>query len=363
MTAPEDGSARPPVSTRAQQQWLLSLLPAFPLVLLVLRLWYLSRQDLATMLLLVQYVSPLGLVTSLTITLVWVVPAVVLLIRAFGTLLLISAPSRDDACRSLLAVITLRMPDWAVVVAVLLAAITWQMRFLPTLLMLVLLIVGLTTWLRRRDDPIVLLIMTVVVPGVLAALAYVWLGPAIVQAFRAGEVITGLLLAVPPAVAPLLSGPIPPGVARLGTHWAAVAASLVAPFAVGVLFMRAPILPNTAIEATAGALILPEAAEVITPGGEKSTENSGRGYEVWLGRLITVDDSMITLMDADGRVRFIPSSAVRSRTLCPEAEQVPSSSVYVQGWYAEDTALEWMAPKQRRTAPDPRCQGRPVRTE
>ncbi len=51
---------------------------------------------------------------------------------------------------------------------------------------------------------------------------------------------------------------------------------------------------------------------------------------MWRGRLITVDDSMITLMDVDGRVRFIPSSAVRSRTLCPEAEQVPSSVVYVQ---------------------------------
>ncbi len=51
---------------------------------------------------------------------------------------------------------------------------------------------------------------------------------------------------------------------------------------------------------------------------------------MWRGRLITVDDSMITLMDVDGRVRFIPSAAVRSRTLCPEAEQVPSSAVYVQ---------------------------------
>jgi hypothetical protein len=48
------------------------------------------------------------------------------------------------------------------------------------------------------------------------------------------------------------------------------------------------------------------------------------------GRPVTEDDGTITLMDADGRVRFVPSAAVRSRTLCPEAEQVPSSSVYVQ---------------------------------
>ncbi|MDR7273937.1 hypothetical protein [Catenuloplanes atrovinosus] len=363
MTEPAADSLRLPAGTRAQQQWLLSLLPAFPLVLLVLRLWYLSRQDLATMLLLVQYVSPLGLITSLTITLVWVLPAMVLLIRVFGTLLLISAPSREDARRSLLAVVTLRMPDWAVVIAVLLAAITWQMRFLPTLLMLVLMSVGLTTWLRRGDDRIVLLFMGTAVPVASAILAYLWLGPAIMAAIRGGETINAVLLGVPPAVAPVLTGPIPPGVARLGTHWAAVAASIVAPFAIGVLFMRAPILPDTAIEATAGAVVTPEATtvtrEAVTPAGDDEEP----AVEVWRGRLITVDDSMVTLMDADGRVRFIPSSAVRSRTLCPEAEQVPSSAVYVQGWYAEDTALEWMAPKQRRTEPDPRCQGRPVRAE
>ncbi|MDP9796469.1 hypothetical protein J2S43_004981 [Catenuloplanes nepalensis] len=352
------GLVRLPAGTRAQQQWLLSLLPAFPLVLLVLRLWYLSRQDLTTMLLLVQYVSPLGLVTSLTITLVWVLPAVVLLIRVFGTLLLISAPSRDDACRSLLAVVTLRMPDWTVVIAVLLAAITWQMRFLPTLLMLTLMIIGLTTWLRRGDDRAVLVIMATAVPVAVGLLAYVWLGPAIMAAFRAGETINALLLAVPPAVAPILTGPIPAGVARLGTHWAAVAASIVAPFAVGVLFMRAPILPDTAIEAKAGVVVTPEISE-----RDEARDEARDEIDVWRGRLITVDDSMVTLMDADGRVRFIPSSEVLSRTLCPEAEQVPSSAVYVQGWYAEDTALEWMAPKQRRTEPDPRCQGRPVRAE
>lgn len=351
MTASAAGDAERPLGTRAQQQWLLTLLPAFPLVLLVLRLWYLSRQDLATMLLLVQYVSPLGLLTSLTIALVWVLPAVVLLISAFGTLLLVSAHTEDDACRSLLAVIAKRMPGWTVVIAALLAAITWEMRFLPTLLMLVLMIIGLNTRRFRADDRIVLLCMGTLLPIAVAILAYVWLGPGIMAALDAGERVNALLLGLPPAVAPALTGPIPAVVARLGTHWAAVAVSIVAPFAVGVLFMRVPVLPDTAIETRAGVVFAPERDE---PAGE---------IDVWRGRLITVDDSMVTLMDADGRVRFIPSSEVLSRTLCPEAEQVPSSTVYVQGWYAEDTALEWMAPKQRLTEPDPRCQGRPVRAE
>ena len=63
-----------PRRRRAQLNWLLTVLPAFPLVLLVLRLWYLSRQDLPTMLLLVQYISPLGMISALFITLIWTVP-------------------------------------------------------------------------------------------------------------------------------------------------------------------------------------------------------------------------------------------------------------------------------------------------
>src|SRR4051794_6352380 len=130
-----------PRRRRAQLNWIFTVLPAFPLVLLVLRLWYLSRQDLPTMLLLVQYVSPLGMISALFITLIWTVPAVVLVLRLLGGILLVSAP--QQAGRSLLAVTALRMPDWVVLVTAVLAAFTWQLRLLPTLLMLVVSIMGL----------------------------------------------------------------------------------------------------------------------------------------------------------------------------------------------------------------------------
>src|ERR1700755_2014445 len=94
---------------------MVTVLPAFPLVLLVLRLWYLSRQDLPTMLLLVQNVSPLGMISALFVTLIWTVPAVILVIRSLGGILLVSAP--DEAGRSMLAVSALRMPDWVGLVA------------------------------------------------------------------------------------------------------------------------------------------------------------------------------------------------------------------------------------------------------
>ena len=324
--------------SRAQQNWLLSVLPAFPLILLALRLWYLSRQDLPTMLLLVQYVSPFGLVSALVITLIWTVPAVVLPLRALGGLLLVSARDPLDAGRSLLAVTALRMPDWVVVLAALLAALTWQLRFLPALVMLLVVIIGLTAWQRHRDERLVLVVLTLAVPAAAALLAYAWVGPGIVAAVREREWSTAVLLTVPPALALLLTGPVPARWARPATHWPAVAAALLAPFAIGVVFLRAPILPSAAVE-------------LDRPGGPPAVLN---------GHIVTVDDTTTTLLDRAGRVRFLPNGDVRSKTLCPERAQAPATVVRVRGWHVEQSALEWIAPARRPEPADPRCLGRPL---
>ncbi|GAA0809812.1 hypothetical protein [Spirilliplanes yamanashiensis] len=324
--------------SRAQQNWLLSVLPAFPLILLALRLWYLSRQDLPTMLLLVQYVSPFGLISALVITLIWTVPAVVLPLRALGGLLLVSARDPLDAGRSLLAVTALRMPDWVVVLAALLAALTWQLRFLPALVMLLVAIIGLTAWQRHRDERLVLVVLTVAVPAAAALLVYAWVGPGVVAALREREWSTAVLLAVPPALALLLTGPVPARSARLATHWPAVGAALLAPFAIGAVFLRAPILPSAAVE-------------LDRPGGPPAVLN---------GHIVTVDDTTTTLLDRAGRVRFLPNGEVRSKTLCPERAQAPAAAVRVRGWHVEQSALEWIAPARRPEPADPRCLGRPL---
>ena len=204
------------------QQWLLTLVPTFPLVLLVLRLWYLSQQDMPTMLLLVQYVSPLGLISALVITLVWVLPVVILVSRALGALLLVSAHNRAEASRSWLVRASLRMPGWVVMVVVLLAALTWQLRFLPALLMVTVSIVGLSV--RDRYDSYRWQVgaACVVLPLLTAAGVYAWVGPAIAQAFEQDEIVTALLLLVPIGLTPLLTGPVPATVARLVTHWPAM---------------------------------------------------------------------------------------------------------------------------------------------
>jgi hypothetical protein len=329
----------PPRRRRAQFNYLLTVLPAFPLVLLVLRLWYLSRQDLPTMLLLVQYVSPLGMISALFITLIWTVPAVILVLRALGGILLVSAPSQADATRSLLAVTALRMPDWVVALAVVLAGFTWQLRLLPALLMLVVSTLGLTAVQRRHPGQAGLLaVATLGVPIALGLLVLLWAWPGIVQAVSAGEVSTALLLVAPPLLGPLLTGPVPARAARLATHWPAVVAALVGPFVVGVVFLRAPVLPNSAVEVAAG-----------------------RGpAQVVRGQLITVDDTATTVLTRGGEVLFLPNAQVRSKTLCPEPARRPESVVVVRGWPVEESALEWVAPTRRVTDVDPRCLGRPL---
>lgn len=320
-------------------QWLLSLLPAFPILLLVLRLWYLSRQNLQTMLLLVQYVSPLGLLSALLITLVWVPPVAILLTRALGALLWVSAPSRIDAMRSWLVRLSVRMPDWVVVLTVLLAALTWQLRFLPTLLMLSVAILGLTVRDRWPERRWLVRGACLVLPLVAAAAAYAWMMPAAVAALGSGERLTAVLLLLPPALTVLLTGPVPATAARLVTHWAALAVALLAPFAIGAMFLRAPILPTVALEV-----------------GQREQPAVVRAH------VIAVDDRMTTLLDTGGRVRFVPNGQVVSQTLCPGPEdEAPASRIEVRGWHVEQSALEWLAPPRPVDPVDPRCQGRPLR--
>lgn len=331
------GGPIPARRRRAQLNYLLTVLPAFPLVLLVLRLWYLSRQDLPTMLLLVQYISPLGMISALFITLIWSVPGVVLVLRLLGSVLLISAP--EDAGRSLLAVTALRMPDWVVLLAAMLAAFTWQLRLLPLLGMLIVGILGLTAVQRFRTEKWLMIWITIGVPVLVGALVLIFVGPGIVEALRIGETSTALLLGAPPLLGPLLTGPVPARAARLVTHWPAIAAALVAPVAIGVVFLRAPVLPNSAVEV-----------------GE-----DGQPAHVLRGQLIAVDDTSTTVLEDGGLVTFIPNDQVRSKTLCPEPARPPDSAVAVRGWAVTDSALSWIAPTRRVTEVDPRCLGRPQR--
>ncbi|MFF5173248.1 hypothetical protein ACFY3U_11480 [Micromonospora sp. NPDC000089] len=327
---------------RQAQQWLLTLLPTFPVLLLVLRLWQLSRQDMSTMLLLVQYASPLGLLSALLIALVWVFPLVVLTFGVLGRLLRLSAPERFDTERSLLASWTARTPGWVATAAVALGALTWQLRFLPTLLMLGLWLFALRTRYLYPDQPNRILVVSVALPLAAAVLAYAALGPAIWSAVRSGEPATAALLALPPAATVLLTGPIPGRVAPALTHGLAFGVAAVLPLVTGAVFLRAPVLPSIAVE------VGPAAPAPRDPADS----------EVVLGALVTVTDTSTVVLDRAAVVRFLDNDEVRSQALCPQSRSVPYSVVAVHGWPVEESTLDWMMPRRPVAPADARCEGR-----
>ncbi|MEU8180508.1 hypothetical protein AB0B85_22855 [Micromonospora sp. NPDC049044] len=351
---------------RQAQQWLLTLLPAFPVLLLVLRLWQLSQQDMSTMLLLVQYVSPLGLLSALLIALVWAFPVVVLTFGVLGRLLRLSAPDRFDPERSLLASGTARTPGWVISAAVALGALTWQLRFLPSLLMLALWLLALRTRYLHPDQPTRVLLVSVALPLAAAVLAYSVLGPAIWTAYQDRELATAALLAVPPAATVLLTGPIPGWIAPALTHGLAFTVAAVLPVVMGAVFLRVPLLPTVAIEVVPTEPTRTTPAATATPGdgaldpGTTSgpTPDDDAGPEVVLGALIAVTDTSTIVLDRAATVRFLPNGWVESQVLCPQVTAVPYSLVSVRGWPVEETALDWMMPRRPVTDPDVRCEGR-----
>ncbi|MET8140194.1 hypothetical protein ABZU32_07790 [Sphaerisporangium sp. NPDC005288] len=335
MAAEEE---RRPLRVRApqrNQEWLLTLLPAFPLVLLVMRLWYASRQDTQTLLLLVQYVSPLGLLSTVLLTLVWVLPAVVLAARVLGPLYRLSTgrPTWVTLAAD-------RMPDWVVAVVVGVGLLGWQLRFLPTLLMLTLAASGLALRERRPQDRTTIRAICLALPVAAGALGLFVLRTAIVQALHQDDLSTLVLLAAPCALAPLLTGPVPARAAPLVVQSLAWALAVLFPLVAGVVVLRSPILPLTAVELAA--------------------KPDGKAERVVIGYLITTDDKLVTILERSGAVRFVRNDLLVSRVLCPEPGAVPRTTVHLYEWNVERSVLSWVAPEPMPSPPDSRCEGRPA---
>jgi hypothetical protein len=339
VTAPPGRRVERRRSAPGEWGWILAFVPAFPLVLLVLRVWYLARQDLQTMLLVLQTASPLGLMSALLINLIWAAPAVILALRALHLLLRVSADGGGRS--SWLWRVGLRIPTWVTAAAIVLALLSWQLRFLPTWLMLSLVVLGLEVRVREHHSPVALTVACTALPIVASLAALAWFAPAIAQAFSsAGELTTAVLLLAPLLAAPALTGPLPPSVARWMLPAFATALVLIAPLLFTNSYLKAPVLPRVAV--------------VIA-----ETDEANPRTTVIRGDLVNVDDRFSTLLLTDGRIEFLPGNArVRAQVLCPEGPEPPTSSVSVHGWHTEQNVLSWAAPKPPQVAPDPRCRGR-----
>jgi hypothetical protein len=233
------------------------------------------------------------------------------------------------------------------------AVVTWQLRFLPTLGMLMLVIVALDVRLRHEDYPRLVRLVCVAIPLACLVLGLLLFGPAAWHALSSGEPGTAFVLAAPVLALPFVTGPVPVFAARAVTHWVAMAGLALGPILVAAIFVQAPVLPSVALE------IKPAQAGLPAP----QTDNVGKvtDVEVVRGQVITVDDRSTTLLEADGDVLFVPNGAVVSQVLCPDPIKPPYSVVTVHGWRVERAMLSWLAPSRSQyDATDLRCQGRPV---
>ncbi|PPK67435.1 hypothetical protein CLV40_10798 [Actinokineospora auranticolor] len=315
------------------RQWAFTLLPAFPILLLVLRLWELSGQDLNTMLLLVQHVNALELASSLVISLLETPPALLLTGYVLGSLSLVST---EGSPPTRLETAVERTPDWAITLMVMWSAVVWQLRFLPALVMLVCAAVGLGVRRRGRQDLVTP--VCVVLPIAVGVGELLWFGPAIVEALGLGDVPLALLLGLPPLLGPLLTGPLPHLVARPVTHGLVTIGALVTPFLLMAMFLRVPVLPSVAVE--------------LKPA-------SGQPGTIVLGNVVTVDDTMTTMLDDDRTVRFVANDLIVAKSLCQGEQRIPYSPVRARGWLVETAALEWLLTRKLPQGDtDPRCEGR-----
>ncbi|MBB5866823.1 hypothetical protein F4553_000202 [Allocatelliglobosispora scoriae] len=317
-----------------------TLVVGLPAAFSVLRLWVESGGELQITLLLVSNVGPANLAAALFATVTQLVTVVLIALFAIGGILwaaLDAAPpeSRLREFPPLVLRLALSAPGSIVVVAFVLALLTWKILYLPLLVPAAVAVVQRPPWrIHGRWQAATAL--------TLAALAgYAWLvGPAVLDAWAAREHLVAVLLALPPLVALGVAGPVPERFARAFATIALVALlGVVATTADSAI--RTPILPltvtKTQVQAEASAE--PEAPPEFI-----------RGY------VITANDAHLVILQEHGGVRYVPIGDVVSTVLCGTAREIPAFTTRVRTYHVEDSLLSASGRQVRpQVRIDPQC--------
>ena len=315
-----------------------TLVVALPAVLALLRLWVEAGGQLQTTLLLVANVSATNLLATMLLTGTRLITMGLVTIFTVGAILGVSADTAEAAGRPLrrrplFARWTEATPLWFIVASFALALVTWQILYLPMLLPASVAVFQTTGSYRELPTAQRLLSLAVVLA------LYGWLvWPTVADARRQREFLVVLLLTVPPLLALLISGAIP-----VPTVWAT--SWVVQPAVVFLLLwamlpiIKAPVLPLT----------------VTTTTGDDGTSEFIRGY------VIDTDDAMTTILLEHGGVRYLKTSTVTARVLCPSEEELPVYQLRVHDYHVEDSLLEALGRRVRPvTITDAACRNVPT---
>jgi hypothetical protein len=321
-----DGTSRSASASgdAGERQAFWTLVVGAPAAALILRLWVEAGGDLQTTLLLVANVGSINMVTAFLVTAMWLISTVLVGIMAIGTLTAhgLRDPAWTRSWRLWSARVTIAMPYPLRVAVFALAAVTWQILYLP-LLALALCIVfrpASPGWAGR----------------ILAALAYAALFvPTLLSAVGDRAALPALLIVATPVLVLL-------GAARPLPRVAAVPFATVAQ-AVGIALLPVAVLP------TITAPVLPLTVVMVGDEGG-SPPLPVRGY------VVEVNDASTAVLRERGGVRFIANTAVTDRVLCPDPGQTPHYRLWLYRLHIEDSLLQGIG-RLHRPAPevDPRC--------
>jgi len=325
-----DSPAAVAARARVDQQALWSVAVGLPALISVLRLWVEAGGDLQTTLLLVANVSSINLIAALIVMAAWLVSASMVAVFAIGQLTKDVLPEHPvpRPWRLRFARIAAGTPAPLKLVVFAFAALTWQLMFLPLLLVAAAMVFGLPPqrWYRWLTYLVGYLLLT---------------GPTMLAALDKGDVLPVLVILAPIVLLPLgAARPVPVSLALPYARLAqALTAALVLHAASTVI--AAPVLPLSVLTVTSAH---PDAKEV------DPRPLSVRGY------VIEVNDATTAVLHEHGGVEFIPNARVTSRVLCPDSSQTPNYQLAVRGMHIEDSLLQAIGRHRRpNEGIDPAC--------
>lgn len=267
-----------------------------PVLLSVLRLWIEAGGELQTTLLLVAHIDPINLVAALVATASWLVAGILVAALAVGGVLNASGPAGQS---NWLARWTAQAPQWVRLGSFAMAAVTWQIIYLPLLFVAACAAFQLSPWMAGRPwrGTLTALFGLSVYGAVVAeTLVAAWR----LEADQRAMAVT--LLTAPPVLALFIAGPLRP--------W------LVRPFAV-IAPMVAAALTLWAAVPLVTTPVLPLTVTVI------SAEQFGEPSEYLRGHVITSDNVNTIVLAEDGRVSYVPNERIEAQYLCRTSEEIP----------------------------------------
>ncbi len=265
-----------------------------PVLLSVLRLWVEAGGELQTTLLLVEHIDPVNLVAAMVATATWLVTAMFVAALALGGVLNASGEAGQGFW---LARWAARAPLWLKAGSFALAAITWQVLYLPLLV----LAACAAYQLRPRGWP-----GWLAVTGLAAAYGYL-IGPVVADAWRLGPsvyVMTYVLLLVPPLLSLVIAGPLAPGAVRPIAILTPLASAVLLAW-IAVPLVQTPILPHT--------VTMISAPPDQSPGAPKYIG----------GHIVTSDNTHTAILAQQGGITYVRNERIEAQYLCPTDEEFP----------------------------------------